>query len=174
MRDNSNSNSYCLSATAVIQLISGHKTRTMKFTGAKVIEKPRDEVVKYFADPQYLGEYQDGFVRKDLVSGEAGQDGTVSKMFYSDGKRDMELTETIIANRLPETFEAEYHHKHMDNFMRCTFVALDDQRTRYEYEFEYTRINWIMPKLIAILFPSMYRNQGEKWMQQFKEFVEGQ
>jgi len=27
---------------------------------------------------------------------------------------------------------------------------------------------------MAILFPSMYRKQGEKWMKQFKEFAEKQ
>jgi hypothetical protein len=58
--------------------------------------------------------------------------------------------------------------------MKCTFIELDDQNTRYEYEFEYTRINWVMPKLMAILFPGMYRKQAEKWMVQFKEFVEKQ
>ena len=26
----------------------------------------------------------------------------------------------------------------------------------------------------SVLFPGMYRNQGEKWMKQFKEFVEKQ
>jgi hypothetical protein len=28
--------------------------------------------------------------------------------------------------------------------------------------------------LMAILFPGIYRKQGEKWMKQFKEFVEKQ
>ena len=70
--------------------------------------------------------------------------------------------------------EAFYHHRHMDNTMKCNFVPLDEGRTRYEYEFEYTRINWVIPKLMAILFPSVYRKQGEKWMRQFKEFVEKQ
>ncbi len=146
----------------------------MKFKGAVEIAKPREEVVKYFADPQYLGEYQDGFVLKELLEGEAGQDGAVSKMLYKYGNRDMELTETITANRLPDTFESSYHHKHMDNTMKCTFVELDPQKTRYEYEFHYTRINWVMPKLMAILFPGMYRKQGEKWMKQFRDFVEKQ
>ncbi len=146
----------------------------MKFEGSKEINKPREEVVKYFADPQYLGNYQDGFIGKELISGKAGADGAVSKMYYQYGKRDMELTETITANRLPDSFEASYHHIHMDNTMKCTFTALDAHRTLYEYEYEYTRINWFMPKLIAILFPGMYRKQGEKWMQQFKEFVESQ
>jgi len=144
----------------------------MKFSGSLDINKPRDRVVALFADPAHLGEYQDGFVKKELISGEQGQDGAVSKMLYKYGKHDMELTETITANRLPETFEAFYHHKHMDNTMRCRFVVLDDDRTRYEYEFEYTRMSWVIPKLIAILYPGMYRKQGEKWMRQFKEFVE--
>lgn len=146
----------------------------MKFKGSIEIGKARDEVVRYFADPKYLGEYQDGFVSKELISGTANEDGAVSKMFYKYGNRDMELTETILANRLPDSFEASYHHKHMENFMRCKFIALEDQKTRYEYEFEYTRINWVIPKLIAILYPGMYRKQGEKWLRQFKEFVEKQ
>ncbi len=146
----------------------------MKHTGSIEIAKPRDEVVRYFADPQFLGEYQDGFVRKELISGEEGKDGAVSKMYYKYGNRDMELTETILSNQLPESFESSYHHKHMDNFMRCKFVAIDQSNTRYDFEFEYTRINWIMPKLISLLFPGMYRKQGEKWMRQFRDFVERQ
>ena len=146
----------------------------MKYKGSIEIGKSRDQVVKFFADPKYLGEYQDGFIKKELISGESAKDGAVSKMLYKYGNRDMELTENIIVNQLPESFESSYHHKHMDNFMRCKFIALSDNQTRYEYEFVYTRISWLMPKLMAILFPGMYRKQGEKWMRQFKEFVEKQ
>ncbi len=146
----------------------------MKHKGSIEIAKPRSEVVKYFADPSFLGEYQDGFIKKVLVSGEKGKEGAVSKMYYKSGSRDMELTETIIANRLPDSFESFYHHKHMDNTMNCKFIELDEKSTRYEYAFEYTRINWLMPKLMAILFPWMYRKPADKWMRQFKEFVEEQ
>ncbi|MEW7290632.1 SRPBCC family protein [Aquimarina sp. 2304DJ70-9] len=146
----------------------------MKFKGSKDINQNIHKVAELFADPNHLKEYQDGFIRKVLVSGNAGQDGAVSKMYYKYGKGEMELTETITANRLPNSFEASYHHKHMDNTMKCTFTALDDHKTRYAYEFEYTRINWIMPKLMAILFPGMYKKPAEKWMNQFKEFVEKQ
>lgn len=144
----------------------------MKFKSSIEINAPRDLVVKYFADPQYLGEYQDGFVRKDHVSGEPGQEGAVSKMYYDDGKRKMELTETITANDLPDSFAGFYHHKHMDNTMQCTFTALDENRTRYDSAFEYTRMSWVMPKLMSLLFPGMFKKMGEKWMNNFKEFVE--
>ncbi len=146
----------------------------MKFKGSVEINKPQALVAELFADPMYLKEYQDGFQKKELVSGEIGQEGAVSKMYYQYGKHEMELTETITSNQLPDVFEAFYHHKHMDNTMTCKFTPLDEGKTRYDYEFEYTRMSWVMPKLIAILFPCVYRKQGEKWMRQFKEFVEKQ
>ena len=146
----------------------------MNFKGHKDIKKPIEKVAAYFADPKYLGEYQDGFLRKELVSGDEGQEGAISKMYYQMGKREMELTETITSNQLPHSFEGFYHHLHMDNTMKVKFEAIDANTTRYHYDIEYTRINWVMPKLMAILFPGMYRKQGEKWMQQFKEFVEQQ
>ena len=144
----------------------------MKFTCTVNIDQPRDKVVQLFVDPENLKEYQDGFLGKELLEGQAGQAGAISKMLYKQGKGQMELIETIIDNSLPNLFLAKYHHKHMDNVMKCRFVALNDNQTRYEYEYEYTRINWILPKLMAIVFPGMYRRQGEKWMKQFKEFAE--
>lgn len=146
----------------------------MKYKGSVIIHKPREIVTTLFIDPNYNKEYQDGFVKKELISGNLGQNGAKSKMYYSDGKRDMVLTETIIKNDLPSSFEAFYHHKHMDNTMKCTFIEINSQKTEYKYEYEYTRINWFLPKLLAILFPSIYKKQGDKWMQQFKEFVEKQ
>ena len=146
----------------------------MKYNGFIDINKPQNKVAELFANPENNKEYQDGFLKKVLISGQAGNDGAISKMYYKYGKREMELTETIIANRLPESFEAFYHHTHMDNTMKCRFVPLDNNRTRYEYEFEYTRVNWLMPKLMILLFPGMFRKQGEKWVKQFKEFAEKQ
>ena len=144
----------------------------MKFKGIKDINRSKKIVAEFFADPKYLGEYQDGFVKKELISGEKGDTGAISKMYYKQGKREMELTETITNNSLPDVFEAFYHHKHMDNTMKCTFTEIDKDNTRYDYEYKYTRIDWVMPKLMAILFPGMYKKMGEKWMSQFKSFVE--
>jgi len=137
------------------------------------IHESLEKVASLFADPNNLKEYQDGFLKKELISGKEGEVGAVSMMHYKYGKSQvMELIETVTKNNLPHTFEASFHHKHMDNTMKCNFIALDDNTTRYEFEYEYTRINWIMPKLMALLFPSMYRKPAEKWLRQFKEFVE--
>lgn len=144
----------------------------MKFKGSIDISRPLDKVVSYFADPQYLKEYQDGFVKKELISGNEGEDGAISKMYYKTGKREMELTETITANRLPDSFEASYHHKHMDNTLKSTFARLSDSQTRYEIAGEYTAFRGFIPKMIAFLFPKMFERQAQKWMDNFKGFVE--
>ncbi len=146
----------------------------MKIEGFIDINQSLEIVVALFNNPKYLKEYQDGFIRKELVSGEEGAVGTISKMYYQQGNGEMELTETITQNQLPHSFEAFFHHEHMDNTMKCRFIELGEKETRYEYEYEYVRINWIMPRLMAILFPSMFRKPAEKWLRQFKEFAERQ
>ncbi|MBQ4822107.1 SRPBCC family protein [Aquimarina sp. MMG016] len=146
----------------------------MKYQGSVIIDRSREIVTALFMNSDYNKEYQDGFIKKELISGVAGQNGAKSKMYYKYGKRDMILTEIITKNNLPDSFEASYYHKHMDNTMKCTFIQISENQTRYEYEYEYIRMNWVLPKLMAILFPSIYRKQGEKWMQQFKTFVEKQ
>ncbi|MEP2936454.1 MAG: SRPBCC family protein [Gilvibacter sp.] len=146
----------------------------MKIEGSITINKPRHTVVALFEDPKNLAEYQDGFKRKELLSGAELQDGSKAKMHYKQGKRDMVLTETVLSNKLPDFFEAHYHHKHMDNTMKSTFVAINETQTRYDYLVHYTRISWVLPKLIAVLYPGMFRKQVEKWMRQFKAFTENQ
>lgn len=146
----------------------------MKFKGAIEINKPIDVVATLFADTENLKEWQDGFIKKEILSGREGEKGATSELYYSLGGRNMILKETIVSSELPHSFKGLYHHKHMDNSMKCNFVEIGPSKTRYEYEFEYTRIDWFIPKLMAILFPGMYRKQGEKWMKQFKEFVEKQ
>lgn len=144
----------------------------MKFSGSIDIDQSLETVTQLFADPQYLGEYQEGFEKKELVSGDEGKDGAISKMYYRNGKHEMVLTETIVSNDLPHSFEAFYHHKHMDNTLICRFTSLPNGGTRYETKVEYTRINWVMPRLIAMLFPGMYKKPARRWMENFKKFAE--
>jgi hypothetical protein len=86
---------------------------------------------------------------------------TISRLYYKHGKRDLELTETIVSNNLPESFEAFYHHKHMDNTMKCQFAPLDEFTTRYDYEFEYTRIEWIIQGSCPYCFPECSENRAK-------------
>ena len=146
----------------------------MNFTCSIEVKKPKQIVANLFANPDYLHKYQDNFISKELISGSEGKNGAVSKMLYKMGKGNMQLTETIIENNLPDSFFAQYHHKHMDNTMRCTFKALNENTTLYSSEIHYTAFRGFIPKSLAILFPKMFKNQVNKWLISFKNFVEMQ
>lgn len=146
----------------------------MKFTCTVTVKKPREEVVELFSNPKYLKEYQEGFIRKQHIFGNEGQTGAISKMYYKMGKGDMELTETITNNNLPDSFEAQYHHKHTDNTMLCTFTELDDTATQCDWVIEYTAFRGFFINVMKTLFPSMFKKQVQKWLNNFKTFVEKQ
>ena len=146
----------------------------LKFTCSVEINKPKESVASYFADPQYLGYYQDGFIGKKLISGNEGDEGAISDMFYKYNNQKMVITETIMSNQLPDYFRGLYTHEHMDNFMISRFVVIDKDWTRYEAEIEYIEFRTFYIKILAKLFPSMFKKQVQKWLDNFKHFVEEQ
>ncbi|MEX0288264.1 MAG: hypothetical protein AB3N14_04065 [Flavobacteriaceae bacterium] len=111
---------------------------------------------------------QDGFQSKELLEGGAWEVGSKSKMNY----KNLELIETILINKLPQEFIGLYEHKHMVNTMYCKFTALDDNLTQLDQEIHYTQFNGFIPKVMAKLFPGMFKRQVQKWLDQFKTVVE--
>lgn len=146
----------------------------MNFTSTVIINKPKEMVANYFANPEYLAEYQEGFQKKELVSGEAGKVNAVSNLFYASGKRKMMLTETIVVNNLPDEFMAQYHHKFTDNTMKSTFTSIDENQTRYDAEIHYTAFRGFMVNTMAFLAPKFFKKQVDKWLLNFKTFLEKQ
>ncbi len=144
----------------------------MQFTCSVTINAPKEKVAAYFSNPEYLKEYQEGFLRKELISGEQGQVNSISKLYYKQGKREMELTETIQANKLPDVFMAQYHHKFTDNTMKSTFTTLSENQTRYDAEIHYTAFRGFIVKVMLYIAPGFFKKQVAKWLHNFKKFVE--
>ncbi|WP_460218743.1 SRPBCC family protein [Psychroserpens sp. MEBiC05023] len=142
----------------------------MKFSCEININAPLQKVVDIYKNPNNLKHFQDGFISKEVISGQEGTKGAISKIIYEK----LELKETILVSNLPEEFKGLYEHKHMINTMKVTFKALSEHQTLYISEIEYTKFNGLFIKLIALLFPSMFKKQVYKWMQQFKAFTEAQ
>ena len=86
--------------------------------------------------------------------------------------RVLELIETIIKRDLPDEFSATYASKPMTNTLKTSFIDLGEGRTRYQAEAEYVEMNGFMVKLMAKLFPGMFKKQVQKWMDQFRDFAE--
>jgi len=146
----------------------------MKFTCSVIINQPRSKVVECFINPEYLKEHQKEFIKKELISGEAQQEGAISKMYYKMGKGEMVLIETILENKLPHYFFAQYHHKHTDNTMKTTFTEIDASNTKMESEIDYTAFRGFIVKVMTFLTPSFFKKQVQKWLENLKTFAERQ
>ena len=145
----------------------------MKYTCSVEIDAPIEKVVALWENEAYFKEWQDGFESIELLSGSHNTEGAKSKIVFN-GKRRMELTETIIKSDLPNEKKALYEHIHMTNTQTTRFESITENSTRYISEVEYTKFNGVMIKLIAKLFPSKFKEQSQKWMNQFKSFAESQ
>lgn len=144
----------------------------MKYRCTVEINKPIDEVVEIWNDENNFKHWQDGFDHIELMSGEHNAVGSKSKILIKQGKREIELTETILVSNLPEEKKALYEHIHMTNTQSSQFQDLGEGRTLYISEVEYTKFNGFALNILAKLFPGMFKKQSQKWMNQFKEFAE--
>ncbi|MDX1477111.1 MAG: SRPBCC family protein [Saprospiraceae bacterium] len=142
------------------------------FQCSVVIDRPLSTVVELFKDPENLRHWQDGFIGLEHLSGSPGTAGAKTRFRYRMGKGEMELIETIIRNDLPREFAGEYWHKSMTNTMRYWFEPVADDQTRYNSEVHYTEFRGLTIKVMAFLFPGVFKRQVQKWMNQFKAFVE--
>lgn len=135
------------------------------------IHLPIDKTVELWKNPDYFKNWQDGFERMEHISGQPETKGAKSKIYFN-GKRKMELLETIITSDLPNAKIALYEHIHMTNTQASRFEAIGPNKTKYISEVEYTNFNGLLIKLMARLFPGKFKQQSQKWMEQFKAFAE--
>lgn len=143
----------------------------MKFTCQVEINAPIEKVIELFDNPDNLKDWQDGFISYEHLNGTPGQKDAKSKLIYKAGRKTIELIETIITNKLPEEFTALYEAKQMVNTMTNRFLPKGNN-TLYVADIEYTQFNGLMLKLMIKLAPGMFRKQAQKWLDQFKDFVE--
>jgi len=144
----------------------------MKYLLVTNIQKPLEEVVRHWQNPENLVHWQEGFQGYDLISGEPGAVGSKTMLHYNINGRPLDLEETITENNLPHSFSGIYDCEPMTNTMTCRFSTNEDGSTRYESEFEYTRVKGLMMKVMTTLFPGMFRKQTQKWNDNFKNWVE--
>jgi len=144
----------------------------MQFTCTVDINAPIYKVSTLFHDSAHFSKWQDGFVSHDHISGTPGRVGAVSRVKYNTGKHKVELQETITVLNLPHQISALYEHKHMVNTMVNSFTVIPANQTRLITTIEYTKFYGLVPKLMALFMPGVFKKQTQKWLDQFKIFAE--
>lgn len=141
----------------------------MEYTTEIIIELPRSRVVELFKNPDYIAKWQDSFISMKHLSGEPGMAGAKSLLKYKMGKRDIEMTETIINNTLPDKFSTTYTTKGVFNSVDNTFYEEGD-KTRWVTE-NYFKCKGMMAVMI-FLMPGAFKKETKKYMADFKAFAE--
>lgn len=142
----------------------------MKYTVDIEINKPINEVVSLFDNADNLKEWMDGLQSFETISGNYGQVGAKSRMFFQMGKREVEMIETITVRNLPEEFSATYEAKGVFNMVKNHFTALPNNRTKY-LTYQEFRFSGFM-KVIAFLMPGAFKKQSYQYLEKFKSFAE--
>jgi hypothetical protein len=144
----------------------------MDFKCTTVIAAPIDMVVALFLNPQNMKEWQDGFTSYELLSGTPYTPGAKAVIRYVNGNRTIVLTETILKMNLPTEMIALYEHSHGSNTMTHSFTELLQQQTRHTTNIGEIHPYGLLPKLMSVFTSGMIKKQNQKWMDQFKVFVE--
>jgi uncharacterized protein YndB with AHSA1/START domain len=144
----------------------------MKYSVSIDIDAPRQRVSDLLQDVDSLKEWLPDLVSHKQVKGEPGQVGAVAEMKVRMGKKEIDMTETVLLSKPPETYSATYEAQKVWNRVDNTLTALDNNRTRWTMDCEFRCGGFLW--LIALLMPSAFRKQSLKDMQRFKDFAERQ
>lgn len=142
----------------------------MKYTVETIIEQDINLIIERFQDPDGISKWQRGFLSMEHLSGTAGEVGAKSKMRFKQGKREMEITETITAKNLPDSFTSTYETKGVWNEVISRFEAIDAKKVKYSSEVEFKMKG--MLKLMGWIMPGMFKKQSKRYMEDFKHYAE--
>ena len=142
----------------------------MKYTLEIDINKPIDEVVALFDNPDNMDKWMEGLQSFEPISGNPGQDGAKSKLRFKMGKREIEMIETILVRNLPHEFSCTYEAKDVFNIVKNRFKKISDIKTRYITENQFQFKGFM--KIIGLLMPGAFKKQSYKYLEAFKKFAE--
>ena len=142
----------------------------MKYRQEITINKPRKEVVEKFSDPKNMKYWQQGFISMQQINGQLGEEGSQNLLKYKMGKREIEMTETILKNNLPDEFSATYEAKVVYNYQVNRFTPTLEKSTLWITDNEFIFSGFM--KLFGWFMPGTFKKQTRKYMEDFKAFVE--
>lgn len=143
----------------------------MKYSSKITINVPREELIQKLDNPENMKHWQRGLVAYELLDGSPGKPGSTMKLEYQMGKRNMVLTETIVENKFPEEFHANYDTKSVHNAQRNFFNVVNENTTEWVSETEFKFSSFGM-KVMGFIMPGAFKKQSMKYLNDFKNFAE--
>ena len=145
----------------------------MQYTCAITINKPIEEVISLFTNPDNMELWMEGLQGFKHLSKEPNKEGAKTELHFKMGKREITMIETIIKNNLPEEMVTTYDAKGVYNKIITTFRPVDGNTTKYISD-NYFEFKGFFMKIMGMLMPGAFKKQSMKYLEDFKTFTEKQ
>ena len=142
----------------------------MKYTCEVIIKLPIAKVIELFINPDNLGKWQEGFISSDLKEGEAGKTGAKTALKYNMNNSDIEMTETILVNDLPDEYSALYESTGVKNWFYNYFEEKGADQTLWKTSSIF-KFSGLMA-FFSIFLKKAFVKQTYNDMTSFKNFAE--
>ena len=142
----------------------------MKYTLSNTINKPLEEVIEKFKDPEGVKHWMEGLQKIDHISGTPGEVGAKSDFYFLHKKKEMKISETILEQNFPAQIKFAYRSPMGYNEVEMLFEKLSDNSVTKTSN-SYFELKGFM-KIMGFLTKSMFKKQTLKYMTAFKNYVE--
>ncbi len=144
----------------------------MKYQCSIIIDLPLNEVIQKLDNPDHLKHWMPNLIRYEIVQGKPGEEGSKMKLFFKQGKKQMETTETIITNNLPDELVSTYEMKNVWNKQDNLFEKMEENKTLWTSHNVFKFSGLWMNLLFFFLGTNSFRKETMKFMRNFKLFAE--
>jgi len=144
----------------------------LKYITEITINKPIDEVMKLFKNPEHLKFWQRGLKSTKLLKGESGKLGAKRKLHLNLEGRDIEMIETITKCELPKHWHARYTSEGLVSYQENYFESLDENKTYWKTTSRFEFHGYM--RIVGRLLPGIFKRRSKTVMQDFKKFAENE
>ena len=103
----------------------------MEYITEITVNKPIEDVMALFKNPDNLKDWQRGLKSTKLLKGKSGDKGAKRKLEIRLEGRDITMIETITKCDLPEHWHAKYTSQGLVSYQYNYFEALNENETYY-------------------------------------------
>jgi len=142
----------------------------MKYTVSNTINKPLEEVIEKFKDPEGVKHWMEGLQKIEHLSGTPGEVGAKSDFYFLHKKKEMKISETILEQNFPNQIKFAYQSPMGYNEVEMQFEKITDNSVK-QINNSYFELKGIM-KIMSFMLKGMFKKQSLKFMTAFKDYVE--
>ena len=115
--------------------------------------------------------WQEGLISTEHISGVPKDIGSTMQLNYQFGSQKMKLTESVTHRENNASIHFNFDTKVMHNIQRNSFETIDKTTTKWICKNEFFPRS-LSARIMLLLLPKTFKKQTQKYLTNFKNYVE--